>query len=45
MAMKKLGPWLYGMLFAVLLPIGLALWAAATATSVQLHAIYFPVLG
>jgi prolipoprotein diacylglyceryltransferase/protein-S-isoprenylcysteine O-methyltransferase Ste14 len=45
MAVKKLGPWLYGTLFAVLLPIGLALWAAATATSVQLPAVYFPALG
>jgi prolipoprotein diacylglyceryltransferase/protein-S-isoprenylcysteine O-methyltransferase Ste14 len=45
MAVKKLGPWLYGALFTLLLPLGLVLWTAATAHSVQLHAVHSPSLG
>ena len=45
MALKKLGPWLYGVLFNLLLPIGLVLWATAAADSVQLHAVHSPALG
>jgi protein-S-isoprenylcysteine O-methyltransferase Ste14 len=36
MAMNQLGKWLYGAAFAVLLPIGLVAWAAATAGVVRL---------
>jgi prolipoprotein diacylglyceryltransferase/protein-S-isoprenylcysteine O-methyltransferase Ste14 len=45
MALKQFGPWLYGALFALLLPLGLVLWAAATAGNVQLHAVHSPALG
>jgi prolipoprotein diacylglyceryltransferase/protein-S-isoprenylcysteine O-methyltransferase Ste14 len=45
MAMKKLGPWLYGAIFALLLPIGLIAWAKTAAGSVKLQAIHSPVLG
>jgi prolipoprotein diacylglyceryltransferase/protein-S-isoprenylcysteine O-methyltransferase Ste14 len=45
MALKQFGPWLYGALFALLLPLGLVLWAMATAGSVQLHAVHSPALG
>jgi prolipoprotein diacylglyceryltransferase/protein-S-isoprenylcysteine O-methyltransferase Ste14 len=45
MALKQFGPWLYGMLFALLLPLGLVLWATTTADSVQLHAVHSPALG
>jgi prolipoprotein diacylglyceryltransferase/protein-S-isoprenylcysteine O-methyltransferase Ste14 len=45
MAMKQFGPWLYGALFALLLPLGMALWAAAAADSVQLRAVHSLALG
>jgi prolipoprotein diacylglyceryltransferase/membrane-associated phospholipid phosphatase/protein-S-isoprenylcysteine O-methyltransferase Ste14 len=45
MAIKKIGPWLYGALFSLVLPLGLILWATATADCVQLHAVHSPVLG
>ena len=35
MALSTLGKWLYGAAFAVLLPIGLTAWAAATAGTVR----------
>jgi prolipoprotein diacylglyceryltransferase len=45
MAVNKFGPWLYGALFNLVLPIGLILWAAATANSVQVHAVHSLPLG
>ena len=45
MAMKHLGKWLYGALFAVLLPMGLAAWATATAPVVRLTPIHSGPLG
>ena len=44
MALSHLGKWLYGAAFAVLLPIGLAAWAAATASMVRLP-LFAPPLG
>jgi prolipoprotein diacylglyceryltransferase/protein-S-isoprenylcysteine O-methyltransferase Ste14 len=45
MALKKVGPWLYGAMFNVVLPFGLILWAAAVADSVRLHAVHSMPLG
>jgi prolipoprotein diacylglyceryltransferase/protein-S-isoprenylcysteine O-methyltransferase Ste14 len=45
MAVKKLGPLLYGLVFNLLLPLGLILWAAGAADSVRLRAIHSLSLG
>src|ERR1039458_10282400 len=43
MALSQLGKWLYGAAFAVMLPIGLAAWAAATAGMVRLPLLAPPL--
>src|ERR1017187_2316113 len=43
MALSQLGKWLYGAAFAVVLPIGLAAWAAATAGIVPLPLLSPPL--
>ena len=45
MAVKQLGRWLYGAGFALLLPIGLAAWAAATAGIIPLPRVQSASLG
>jgi len=45
MAVKHLGKWLYGTVFVVLLPAGLAAWGAATAPVVRLTPIHSLPLG
>ncbi|MFI5310920.1 MAG: prolipoprotein diacylglyceryl transferase family protein [Gemmatimonadales bacterium] len=43
--MNRIGQWLYGATFAVLLPIGLAAWAAATADIVRVPLVASLALG
>src|SRR2546425_5716198 len=45
MALNQTGKWAYGAAFVLLLPVGLAAWAAATADTVPLPAPHSPPLG